>query len=845
MTEPEIIDVRPQPGPQLMALESTADIIIYGGAAGGGKSWLLVHEPLRWVTDYPGFRGGIFRRTYPQLKGQGGIWDECQSVYRGCDAHLREGQELDATFPSGANIAFLHLQHEKTKYEYMGHQFCCEVGTLVQLADGTMKSVESLKYGDYVRTLQGWGCVMKKHAPRMAECVKASVFERDKFIGSQVHTTDHAVLTPDGWRSYDDIACELHQPSIYEPNKCCDDRRLTSSSSQKSCAHSQSYASSIDRSKLARVSISQHLDHQYQSEACAYDPQVSQDSDCEGFDDEHPDASQPDELSFRVVLAGPWRERVSPFVSQQEYEHEVSCARFASSPQDSQGSCLSGIRPNGERSHRGVKTCQSNPRQPSDVAEQTPKNSHADAQGSIQKHSRSGLQYAHPYTKEPLVACEQTLVGKCFAYPCGKRLVVDITIAKDSHYCTATGLINKNCYLGFDELTHFTETQFFYMLSRNRSTCGVKPYVIATCNPEPGWVADFLAWWIDPELGTAIPERSGVLRYFVRVGDDLCWADSKEALIEKFPEYEPDDILSVTFIEASLSDNEILQRKDPGYRAKLMALSKIERDRLLGRNWKVAEGAQIDETWIRRYTHNAADFEITFQGHLYKIPISRTRRIATIDTAGTSKEKAAVQRGSREPSWSICAVWDTLELWQTKIDGIDVRLTELLFLRHVWRQQVDWNQLRQGINGELETWNVTKAYIENAHFGQALACEVKCCSVELIGPVIEGMGDHGEDAKLERAIASGMLARFEQGKIFIPRSDEPWVQAWLKEVRGWTGKPNEVADQIDTISYASYVSRRQAMVWGGTLPHHSPNSFRSAENGQGFRQVATRSNYRS
>jgi hypothetical protein len=99
MTEPEIIDVRPQPGPQLMALESTADIIIYGGAAGGGKSWLLVHEPLRWVTDYPGFRGGIFRRTYPQLKGQGGIWDECQSVYRGCDAHLREGQELDATFP--------------------------------------------------------------------------------------------------------------------------------------------------------------------------------------------------------------------------------------------------------------------------------------------------------------------------------------------------------------------------------------------------------------------------------------------------------------------------------------------------------------------------------------------------------------------------------------------------------------------------------------------------------------------------------------------------------------------------------------------------------------------------
>ncbi len=39
-------------------------------------------------------------------------------------------------------------------------------------------------------------------------------------------------------------------------------------------------------------------------------------------------------------------------------------------------------------------------------------------------------------------------------------------------------------YLAFDELTHFTKHQFLYMLSRNRSTCGVKPYVRATCNPD-------------------------------------------------------------------------------------------------------------------------------------------------------------------------------------------------------------------------------------------------------------------------------------------------------------------------------------------------------------------------
>ena len=74
----------------------------------------------------------------------------------------------------------------------------------------------------------------------------------------------------------------------------------------------------------------------------------------------------------------------------------------------------------------------------------------------------------------------------------------------------------------FDELTHFTARQFFYMVSRNRSTCGVRPYIRATCNPDAdSWVAEFLSWWIDPESGLPIPERAGVLRYYVRVGERL------------------------------------------------------------------------------------------------------------------------------------------------------------------------------------------------------------------------------------------------------------------------------------------------------------------------------------
>jgi hypothetical protein len=93
----------------------------------------------------------------------------------------------------------------------------------------------------------------------------------------------------------------------------------------------------------------------------------------------------------------------------------------------------------------------------------------------------------------------------------------------------------------FDELTHFTAHQFFYMVSRNRSTCGVRPYIRATCNPDAdSWVADFLAWWIDPETGLPIPERAGVLRYYVRVSERIVWADRPEALMQHLPR--PEDL---------------------------------------------------------------------------------------------------------------------------------------------------------------------------------------------------------------------------------------------------------------------------------------------------------------
>ena len=154
------------------------------------------------------------------------------------------------------------------------------------------------------------------------------------------------------------------------------------------------------------------------------------------------------------------------------------------------------------------------------------------------------------------------------------------------------------CFLGFDELTHFTESQFFYLLSRNRSTCGVKPFVRATCNPIPdddpigGWVHRLLQWWIDPVTGFAIPERSGKIRWMIRRDNEFHFDDSKDALFNRFRHRDlPDDHpkqpkpKSLTFIHAALSDNPKMAEKDPDYEANLELLAEHERKKLQEGNW--------------------------------------------------------------------------------------------------------------------------------------------------------------------------------------------------------------------------------------------------------------------
>lgn len=111
---------KPNEGAQCAFLRSTAREILYGGAAGGGKTASLLAGSLRWITN-PNYRGIILRRTRPDLQH---LIDESkkligEAVPGATYIEARNRWE----FPSGAILQMGHAEHEKDIEDYLSFEY--------------------------------------------------------------------------------------------------------------------------------------------------------------------------------------------------------------------------------------------------------------------------------------------------------------------------------------------------------------------------------------------------------------------------------------------------------------------------------------------------------------------------------------------------------------------------------------------------------------------------------------------------------------------------------------------------------------------------------------------------
>ena len=105
-------------------LSSSEDIVLYGGAAGGGKSDSLLVDALGLSQDavaWSKYRAIIFRRTYPEISE---LLDRSREMYPKVFPGAKFSvSDKEWTFPSGAKVIFGYMERDEHRFKYQGQEY--------------------------------------------------------------------------------------------------------------------------------------------------------------------------------------------------------------------------------------------------------------------------------------------------------------------------------------------------------------------------------------------------------------------------------------------------------------------------------------------------------------------------------------------------------------------------------------------------------------------------------------------------------------------------------------------------------------------------------------------------
>lgn len=160
----------------------------------------------------------------------------------------------------------------------------------------------------------------------------------------------------------------------------------------------------------------------------------------------------------------------------------------------------------------------------------------------------------------------------------------------------------------FDEATDFTEEMIVYLLSRMRNAGSKAPcQMFLMTNPEYNsflrmWIQDY---YLDPQSGIPLEDKSGKLRYFFRQGNSMLWYNSLEEAEAIHGKGQENGLSSFTFLPFTCRDNPPLLKAQPSYVSRLMSLPRVEMEKLLLGSWFArVEASQLwKREWITLVDH--------------------------------------------------------------------------------------------------------------------------------------------------------------------------------------------------------------------------------------------------
>lgn len=565
----------PLDGPQRMAYESEADIIGYGGAAGGGKTDLICGMAL---TKHK--RSLIVRREKAQTEG---IIQRITEIRESTDGFNSQKAIWKIDNQRLMEFAGLDNPGDERRWQGRPHDLkCVGRGTLVWMADGSKKPVEEIEVGDTVDTLEG-----PRKVTRTFVSSRPSVRITTHDGHSQVQGSTHCLLTPYGWVSFYPHHSGFALPTalnarhisdvLYEPTCSMSARPLvnppkgqTRTTKYARCPEGNLSLLGSYAGKARRV-----LGICYEA-LSGISPKLSQSV-----------------LSHLIQIASAWscpRQAVSWTVKL--FALRGGCGvRAGSSLPDSSGDCLYGSHHSDEPHSLLGADHHKCPHPQGGAARQNPIYLLDGGARHTPKHSRRKWSYAHPYTKETRQTDRPVRVVFSSVEGLGVQTLYDLTVEGSNHYMTGAGFVNRNC---FDEVTEQREAQVRFVMGWLRSPDPtLKCKVLMTFNPptttEGRWILDYFAPWLTKNHPR--PAKPGELRWFTTEdGKDVEVPDNRPYVrLNGQREYDFDPLehkeeeiirpKSRTFIPARVTDNPFYMTS--GYMSTLQALPEPLRSQML------------------------------------------------------------------------------------------------------------------------------------------------------------------------------------------------------------------------------------------------------------------------